>query len=535
MSKRFGGKRIRTYLAILSLTLYIFTKISVNLYSGAIFIQQAVQWNLYIAVLLLLAMTGICTVTGGLAAVIYTDTLQCLVMIVGAVIVAVKAFVEVGGYDGLREKYMEAIPTKLIPNATCGIPKSNSWQMLRPYNDPEMPWLGFLLGQTPASIWYWCADQMMVQRMLAAKSLSHAQGGTLFAGYLKIFPLFIIVMPGMISRVLYTDEVGCVDPKECYKYCQNEVSCSNTAYPRLVLEIMPSGLRGLMMAVMIAALMSDLTSIFNSASTLFTMDIWPQIRKKATVKELMIVGRVFVIIMIGVSIVWIPVIQAMQGGQLFIYIQAISAYLAPPIAAVYVFAILWKRMNEKAAFWALLLGFMVGVTRMILDFVYPEPPCGKPETRPFILYKVHYMYFAMLLFWLTGIISMVISYMSEPPESFRLIRTTFWTRYNTQDRFDDKENMEMKRAEELKHKIADESKEEKEYPKERISKLKRFYNWFCGYNTSPEGEKSEEEFYEHLSNIASLKQERHEKVILYIFLLFVLSTAIVMFLYFSIP
>lgn len=534
MSKRFGGKRIRIYLAVLSMTLYILTKISVNLYSGAIFIQQAVKWNLYIAVLLLLVITGICTITGGLAAVIYTDTLQCLVMVIGAAIVAVKAFIQVGGYSALKEKYMDAIPSKLIANTTCGIPKPNSWQMLRSYDDPDMPWLGFLLGQTPASVWYWCADQMMVQRMLAAKSLSHAQGGTLFAGYLKIFPLFIIVMPGMISRILYTDEVACIDPEECYKYCQSNISCSNIAYPRLVLDIMPSGLRGLMMAVMIAALMSDLTSIFNSASTLFTMDIWPLIRKKTNVKELMIVGRAFVVVMIGISIVWIPVIQEMQGGQLFIYIQAISAYLAPPIASVYVIAILWKRMNEKAAFWALLLGFLVGMTRMVLDFIYPEPTCGKPETRPFILYKVHYMYFAMFLFWLTGFISIVISLMTDPPESFRLIRTTFWTKYSTQDRFDDKENMEMKRAEELKIKKTEENIDEKEYPRKEKSKIRKFYDWFCGYNATPEGEQIEEEFYEHLSNIASLKQERYEKVILHILLFIVLSLAVVIFAFFSI-
>ena len=155
--------------------------------------------------------------------------------------------------------------------------------MLRPLSDPDMPWLGFIMGQTPASIWYfcivvrqitisimlyfviryWCADQMMVQRLLAAKSLSHAQGGALFAGYLKILPLFLIVIPGMISRILYTDEVACVDPEQCMQFCNNPTSCTNTAYPRLVLGLMPSPMKGVIMSVMLAALMSDLSSIFN--------------------------------------------------------------------------------------------------------------------------------------------------------------------------------------------------------------------------------------------------------------------------------
>ena len=132
---------------------------------------------------------------------------------------------------------------------------------------------------------------MIVQRLLAAKNLSHAQGGTLFAGYLKILPLFLIILPGMISRILFTNEVACVDPQECYKFCQSEVACFNTAYPLLILRLLPNGVKGLMMAGIMAALMSGLSSIFNSASTMFTIDLWPLIRRKASIKELMIVGR----------------------------------------------------------------------------------------------------------------------------------------------------------------------------------------------------------------------------------------------------
>jgi len=440
MKKRFGGRRIRVYLALLSLLLYVFTKISVNLYSGALFIQQALQWNLYISVLLLLVATAITTVTGGLAAVIYTDTLQAFVMIIGALILTVLSFIKVGGYSSLYHQYLEAIPntTLINPNDTCGYPRQDSWFMLRNAAGSDMPWPGFLFGQTPASIWYWCADQMMVQRTLAARSLSHAQGGTLFAGYLKIFPVFLLVLPGMISRVLFTDEVGCSDPDVCWEVCQNRHGCSNIAYPKLVLEVMPAGLRGLLLSVMLAALMSDLTSIFNSASTLFTMDIYRYIRTKAHTRELMIVGRAFVVVMIGISIVWIPIIQGMQGGQLYIYIQAISAYLAPPIAAVYLMAVLWKRGNEKGAFWGLMIGLVVGVVRMILDFAYREPECGQVDERPSIISSLHYMYFAVLLFLLTGVLMTIISCLTKPPTDDQIIRTTFFTRYDSSLRDDEK-------------------------------------------------------------------------------------------------
>jgi SSS family transporter len=191
---------------------------------------------------------------------------------------------------------------------------------------------------------------MMVQKTLAAKSLSHAQGGTLLAGYLKILPFFMMVIPGMISRVLYNDQVGCVDPDVCFEVCGNRNGCSNIAYPLLIMRLMPVGLKGLMLAVMLAALMSDLTSIFNSSSTLFTIDIFKQLKKNASTRSLMISGRLFILFMIAISIAWVPIIKNMQGAQLYIYIQSVAAYLSPPIAAVYLVAILWKRANEKVTF-----------------------------------------------------------------------------------------------------------------------------------------------------------------------------------------
>lgn len=259
--------------------------------------------------------------------------------------------------------------------------------------------------------------QMMIQRALASKSLSHAKGATIFAAYIKILPFFIIILPGMISRALYPDDVACVLPEECMRACGSMTSCSNSAYPRLVVGIMPPGLKGLMMAVMLAALMSDLTSIFNSAATMFTLDIWPRLRPAARTRELLLVGKVFVVVLVAVSVAWVPIIEEIQGGQLFLYIQKIGAYLSPPIACVYTLAVLWPRMNEKGAFWALMTGLLVGMVRMVLDFSFRPPPCWEQDTRPAII-KLNFMYFAMILFWITGVTGIVVSLLTKPSEDY---------------------------------------------------------------------------------------------------------------------
>ncbi|XP_058249410.1 sodium/myo-inositol cotransporter-like [Hemibagrus wyckioides] len=437
LSKRYGGKRLKIYFAGLSLLLYIFTKLSVDLYAGALFIQESLGWNLYLSIILLIAMTALLTVTGGLVAVIYTDTIQAILMISGALSLTAISLIKVGGLDGVREKYMEAVPnvTAILARHnysfeytnSCRIhPKPNSLKLLRGPLDEDIPWPGFLLGQTPASIWYWCADQVIVQRVLAAKNIAHAKGSTLMAGILKILPMFIIVIPGMISRIMFADELACIGPEHCMAVCHSQAGCSNIAYPRLVMSVMPVGLRGLMMAVMIAALMSDLDSIFNSASTIFTLDIYKLVRKCASSRELVVVGRVFVIVMVGISIAWVPVIIEMQGGQMYLYIQEMAGYLTPPIAALFLLGVFWKRCNETGAFWGSMTGFVLGTTRLILGFVYREPRCDQPDERPAFITHVHYMYIAAGLFWISGLVAVVVSLCTPPPTKDKIERTTMW-------------------------------------------------------------------------------------------------------------
>lgn len=435
LSKRYGGSRLKVYFAFLSVLLYIFTKLSVDLYAGALFIQESLGWNLYVSILLLISMTALLTVTGGLVAVMYTDALQAVLMIGGALTLTAISLVKVGGLEGVRTKYMEAVPNVTAILATgnftyspsCRIePKPDSLRMIRGPLDEDNPWPGFIFGQTPASIWYWCADQVIVQRVLAAKNIAHVKCSTLMAGFLKILPMFLIVIPGMISRILFADEIACIGPEHCMQVCGSQAGCSNIAYPRLVMAVMPVGLRGLMMAVMIAALMSDLDSIFNSSSTIFTLDIYQNFRKEASQRELLIVGRVFVILMVGISIAWVPVIIEMQGGQTYIYIQEVAGYLTPPIAALFLLGVFWKRCNEKGAFWGGMTGATLGTVRLILAFFYRRPRCDQPDDRPSFIVNVHYMYFAAMLFWISGIVAVVVSLCTSPPDEEQVRTTTVW-------------------------------------------------------------------------------------------------------------
>lgn len=443
MEKRLGGRRIRIYLSVLALILYIVTKLAVSIFAGALFIQLALGWNMYVSIVALLVITGIYTILGGLKAVMYTDTFQTVVMTLGSFALVGISFHKIGGYNNLKEKYMDAIPSIRNPNSTCGFPRSDAFNIFRDAVTGDNPWPGLLLQSSVGCLWYWCCDQVIVQRSLGAKNLTHAKGGSILAGYLKLLPLFMMIFPGMISRALYPDEVACVDPEECRKVCDNPVGCSNIAYPKLVLELLPYGARGLLMAVMLSAIMSSLTSIFNSSSTIFTMDLWRRMRPQAHERELLIVGRIFILFLCAVSILWIPLVRSSQGGQLFNYIQAVQGYLGTPIGALFFLAVMWKRMTEQGAFWGIAIGHTCGIIRMGIDLAYPAPDCGEPETRPGVLLNVHYTYFGALMICVTSIAIIVISLLTTPRTEEELKGVTWFTRIRG-DSLED--NLEMKNS-----------------------------------------------------------------------------------------
>ncbi|XP_029473804.1 sodium/glucose cotransporter 4 isoform X5 [Rhinatrema bivittatum] len=452
-----------------------------DIFSGALFIQLSLGWDIYLATVILLLVTALYTIAGGLTAVIYTDTLQTIIMVAGSFSLMFISFNKIGWYSGLEEKYMKAIPSVIVPNTTCHLPRADSFHMLRDPITGDLPWPGLIFGLTVLATWVWCTDQVLVQRSLAAKNLSHAKGGSVLGGYLKILPMFFVVMPGMISRALYTDEVACVDPTICEKVCGIKVGCTNIAYPKMVIELMPVGLKGLMMAVMMAALMSSLTSIFNSSSTLFTLDIWLRIRRHATEVELMIVGRIFVAILVVISILWIPIIQAANSGQLFDYMQSVTSYLSPPVAALFILAIFCKRINEPGAFWGLLVGLVIGLIRMVMDFVYRAPYCGEEDTRPSVLKDVHYLYFALILFALTTVVSIVVSLCTPAIPDESLVRLTWWSRHSRAQRVDLVEPWNQSNESEApRQEVVLHPQTASEFPW-----WKKSYYWFCGISRDP--------------------------------------------------
>lgn len=441
MQKRFGGQRIRIYLSILYLFLCIFTKISADLYAGAVFIKQAFDWDLYISVVALLLISAIFTIAGGLNAVIMTDFVQTLLIVGGATGLMILSFEKVGGYSQLIQKYKETHPNKSyvgydINNESCSKIPDDYMHIIREPSDPVVPWPGTTFGLTIISVWHWCFDQVFVQRLLCAKNISHAKAGCVVAGYLKILPMFLVVFPGMAARILFTDEVACSSPEMCEVICGSRNGCTNIAYSLLVVRLMPAGASGLMLAVMMAALVTSLTSVFNSSSTLFAIDIWNRFRPRATEIEVLVVGRVFIVVHMAISIAWIPIVKQAHGSQLFHYTQSVSSYLSPPVCAIFILALLWERINEIGAFFGLMAGFILGMIRFIMDFFFIPPPCGdgKSDLRPFFVSKIHYLHFAIILFVVTAITATAVSLLTKPINKKHLYRLTFSTRCSTQVR-----------------------------------------------------------------------------------------------------
>ena len=392
---------------------------------------------MYVSAFVLLGFTALYTLLGGLSAVVYTDFIQCTIMLVGGSALTVIGFNKVGGFEGLWARYPHAIGNSTVAvasnitratiydnlsvNSTLNSTLSSrcytvdeNWDLIfRPLDDKNFPWLGVVLTIPITSIWYWCTDQLIVQRVLSARSLSHAQGGTILASFIKILPFFIMVVPGMISRVLFPDLLGCPDYDSCLAQCGNGMGCSNLAYPKLVLSILPSGLVGLMLAVMVAAVMSSMSSAFNSASTIFTMDVWKVLRPKAADRELLWVGRVVIVILVGIGVGWIPIVESGGKGQLLIYYQSINSYMSPPTASIFIVGMLWPRLTEAGALSSVVVGLSLGLIRMILDVTHVRPSCGEMDTRPLFV-RVHFLYYALCVFVVCTVIMCTVSLFTKP-------------------------------------------------------------------------------------------------------------------------
>jgi len=398
LERRFN-RQCSVYLASVSILAYIFTKISVHLYAAAVVLERVVGWNPLTAAVVLVIATGIYTIAGGLAAVIYTDLVQTVILLIGAVVLTAIGLERVGGFSGLHAS---------VPPAY--------FHMIKPASDPEFPWTGIFFGAPILGLWYWCTDQVIVQRVLSARDEGHAKAGTIFAGFLKILPVFVLVLPGLIAVSLFpqlftTDQAG-------------RVTNGDIAYPTLVVNLLPTGLVGLMIAALLAALMGAMSAVFNSASTMVTLDFYKRLRPTASESQLVNFGRIATAVMVALGILWVPFIRLLSS-QLYIYLQSVQAYVSPPIAVCFVFGILSTRPTGAGAIVSLLVGFVLGTVRFVFEVLDKTEHFASPALR--WLVDMNFLHYAILMFVLCAIVLIAVSLFTPAPQRRKLAGLTFAT------------------------------------------------------------------------------------------------------------
>ena len=397
LERRFN-RNCANYLATISVIAYIFTKISVHLYAAAIVLQRVVSWDQWTVAIVLLVATGIYTIAGGLAAVIYTDLVQTIILLLGALALTWIGLDKVGGFAGLRA---------VIPDSY--------FHMFRPSTDSEFPWTGIVFGAPILGIWYWCTDQVIVQRVLSARDEGHAKAGTIFAGFLKVLPVFLLVVPGLIAFALYP---------QLFTKVGGQVTNGNIAFPSLIVNLLPTGIVGLMIAALLAALMGAMSSVFNSASTMVTLDFYKKLRPAASEAQLVLFGRIATGGMVLLGLLWVPFIDRLST-QLWIYLQSVQAYISPPIAVCFIFGILWTRINGQGAISSLLVGFVLGTVRFIMEVLDKTQHYESPLIRRLV--DTNFLHYAIFMFVACTVVLIGVSFMFPAPDRKKLAGLTFAT------------------------------------------------------------------------------------------------------------
>ena len=381
----------RWFLSLISLVAYILTKVSVTVYAGAVVFQTLMGIEFWTGALITVILTGVYTVLGGLRAVVYTESLQAMILIIGSITVTVVGLTKIGGWENL-----------------VAVAGRDNLNLFLPLDHPDFPWLGMLLAPPIVGVWYWCTDQYIVQRALAARDETQGRRGTIFAGFLKLLPFWIFVIPGVIAYALV-------------KTGQLEIGASDQAFPAMVKALLPAGIRGLVIGGLLAALMSSLAAVFNSCSTLFTMDIYKKIRPESSEKTLVSVGRVATAVVVVSGILWIPLMKFISG-ELYHYLQSVQSYIAPPITAVFLLGIFWKRVNSAGALTALIGGFLIGMFRLVAE-LNKEHLTG----LFFRFADVNFLYFCFYLFVVCIALMVTISLSTKKPTYEEIKGLTYGT------------------------------------------------------------------------------------------------------------
>ncbi len=419
LERRFNS-RTRTILSVVSLVAYIFTKVSVTVYAGAIVFQALLPDTFgtpdnafWVGAFTTVILTGIYTVFGGMRAIMATATPQAVIILFGSFVITYTGLQLLGDGAGIAAGW-ETLRTSAQANAM-------EFALWRPLSDPDFPWLGVLIASPIIGIWYWCTDQYIVQRVLSARDLATARRGALFGGLLKVWPVLIFLIPGMIGWSLH--EQGLISLP--MKMVDGEsVVNGDTVFPTLVTALLPSGIRGLIVACLLAALMSSLASLFNSSASLFTVDIYEKLRPGKSAAHLLNVGRIATTIVVVLGILWIPVMKVVSGGGLYQYLQSVQGYLAPPITAVFLLGLFWKRINSRGAVWALVGGFILGMIKLTCQAFFGT---GKIES-PAVLAAIgdfNFLYATGVLFLISIALLVAGSLTSPAPEDDKIRGLTY--------------------------------------------------------------------------------------------------------------
>ncbi|UII79959.1 sodium:solute symporter [Flagellimonas sp. CMM7] len=404
LEKRFDS-RSRWFLSVFSLVGYVITKVSVTIYAGGIVVSELLGIPFWYGAIGIVIFTGAYTVIGGMKAVIYTETLQTVILIAGSLIITYLGLEKVGGWEELR--------------LVAGSEHFNMW---RPISDPDFPWTGMLIGGTIVGVWYWCTDQYIVQRTLAANNIKIGRRGAIFGAYLKLLPIFIFLIPGIIAFALAQQGVLTYEK-------------SDEVFPVLVKTLLPVGLKGLVAGGLMAALMSSLASVFNSCSTIFTIDIYKKLKPLTEEKELLNVGKIATSIVVVLGIIWIPIMEKIGGGVLYQYLQSVQSYIAPPITAVFLLGVLWKRVNSKAAIVTLFSGLVIAALRIVAE-VYRTDLSGAALSFA----TINFAHMAIFMFIFSVVICISASLATNPPE-YSLIKGLSFGTLSDEDKQLNKESI----------------------------------------------------------------------------------------------
>ena len=435
----------RWVLSLISLVAYVLTKIAVGIFAGGIVfgallpelsvtIGGTVFNSFWIGSVGVIVLTGLYTMLGGMRAVAYADALQTVILVLGSTLLTWYGLQALGGWGELRTTLgseMFNLWKPLIPEGVEG-----TWAPVREpgrlawYFNGNYPWVGMLFAAPIIGLWYWCTDQYIVQRALGARNEQEARRGTILAAYLKLLPVFIFIVPGMITLALarsgrVAELAGFVDASG------NAVpGMSQAAFPLLAQAVMPTGVRGIVVAGLIAALMSSLAGVFNASSTLFTIDFYQKFRPQASQHQLVWVGRAATVVLVFVGLLWVPVIQGARG--LYDYLQGVQGYLAPPIAAVFFLGVSMKRLNAAGCLSALVIGFLLGAFRLLVDTPVTLGLSGFEGGYPegsflWIINNIYFQYYSLVIFLVSCAVLIGVSYATAPPPAEQVAGLTYAT------------------------------------------------------------------------------------------------------------